>query len=127
MGAAGRWLQALRIIHPFPTVMNVAATGGLALIATRGGASLASVAHLMLAMLAVQACIGTVNDLTDRELDAASKPSKPLVQGALSVNAARRLSAATFVTAVFLSAGFGVGSWLLSMAGLGCGLAYDLI
>jgi len=123
---APRWGQAVRIIHPFPTLMNVVATGGLAVIATRGGASVASVVHLMLAMLAIQACIGTVNDLTDRELDAASKPSKPLVQGALSVKAARLASAATFAMALILSAGFGMGAWLLAMTGLGCGLVYDL-
>jgi len=106
--------------------MNVLATGGLALVATHGGASVATVVHLMLAMLAVQACIGIVNDLTDRELDAASKPSKPLVRGALSVEAARLASGAAFVMAVILGTGFGIGAWLLAMTGLGCGLAYDL-
>src|ERR1700730_2993380 len=91
-----RLLRALRITHPFPTFVNVLTTGGLALIATRGGASTLAVAHLMLAMLAIQACIGIVNDIVDQDLDAASKAAKPLVEGSATVGTARAAAVASF-------------------------------
>jgi hypothetical protein len=34
--AAPRLLRALRIVHPFPTLLNVAATAALAFVAARG-------------------------------------------------------------------------------------------
>jgi 4-hydroxybenzoate polyprenyltransferase len=116
----------LRIVHPFPTIMNALTVGGLGLIALGRRQPNAAILLLMLAMLAIQATIGTVNDLNDRDLDAASKPYKPLVAGDLSAGAARALALLFLLLAVVLSAGFGLAAWLLAMLGLVCGLAYDL-
>lgn len=106
--------------------MNVLTVGGLGLIATGRRQPTGSILHLMLAMLAIQASIGIVNDLADVDLDASSKPAKPLVNGALSIGAARALAALCLGAALALSAGFGPAAWLLAMLGLACGLAYDL-
>lgn len=123
---AFRRLPALRIVHPFPTLVNAATVAGLGLIATRGAPPGFAIARLTLAMFAIQACIGSVNDLVDRGLDARSKPGKPLVSGAISVRAARAVALVSFAAAALLSAGFGLAAWLLAMAGLACGLTYDL-
>jgi 4-hydroxybenzoate polyprenyltransferase len=124
--APDRWLRAIRVAHPFPTCINVATTGALGLVATRGHVRLITLVHLMAAMLAIQASIGIVNDLADRELDAAGGRRKPLVDASLSVGAARLAAAGALIAAGLLSMGFGVLAWLLAMGGLACGLVYDL-
>ncbi|HVA19926.1 MAG TPA: UbiA family prenyltransferase [Solirubrobacteraceae bacterium] len=121
-----RALSALRLIHPFPTLMNALATGGLAELATRGRASVWTVAWLMLTMLAIQSTIGIVNDLRDRTLDVRSKPAKPLVRGTVSVHTARFAAVVTLLAAILLATRFGLISWLLAVGGLACGLLYDL-
>jgi 4-hydroxybenzoate polyprenyltransferase len=117
---------AVRVIHPFPTLMNVVTTGALALIALRGRQAPLAVLQLMLAMFAIQASIGIVNDLLDRDRDRASGRAKPLVDGEFSVLSARVAATICLIVAVVLSAGFGIAAWLLAMAGLACGLTYDL-
>jgi 4-hydroxybenzoate polyprenyltransferase len=118
--------RAVRIVHPFPTLMNAAATGALAELATRGSASPWVVLRLVLAMFAIQSTIGVVNDLRDRGLDARSKPSKPLVSGAVTPGAALLIALVSLLAALALAAGFGIAAWLLALAGLACGLLYDL-
>ena len=48
---------------------------------TSGILPLAPLAALLVAVCLVNAGIGALNDYCDRDLDAQSKPSKPLVQG----------------------------------------------
>ncbi|MGH2588378.1 MAG: UbiA family prenyltransferase, partial [Dehalococcoidia bacterium] len=81
---------------------------------------------LMATMLAIQATIGVLNDWADRALDAREKPWKPVPAGLVSPRAALA-TAVTFATlAVFLAALAGPVPWMLAMAGLACGIAYDL-
>lgn len=124
--AAIRGVQGLRIVHPFPTVMNALATAALSELATHGRAPALTVLRLSLTMLTIQSAIGVVNDLRDYELDQLSKVSKPLISGAITTSAARALAGAALVVAALLAAGFGAVVWLLAMLGLSCGLAYDL-
>jgi 4-hydroxybenzoate polyprenyltransferase len=77
-------------------------------------------------MFAAQSAIGIVNDCVDRELDAVTKPWKPIPAGAVSPAAARRLGALAAASALLLGATFGPAAWALSTAGMGVGLAYDL-
>jgi 4-hydroxybenzoate polyprenyltransferase len=120
-----RALAAGRIVHPFPTALNVAATAALALIASGNDLEIALLARMVAAMLVIQCTIGVANDIFDRDLDAASKPYKPLVSGAVSLRAAQRLALALFVGALAISATFGAIGFALSMLGLACGLSYD--
>ena len=53
-----RMLLSARIIHPFPLALNVAATAGLALIASDGLPSTSMLLRLTGAMFCVQAAIG---------------------------------------------------------------------
>jgi 4-hydroxybenzoate polyprenyltransferase len=76
-------------------------------------------------MFCVQAAIGATNDYCDRDLDALTKPSKPIVRGAIEPGAALVLAAAFAVVAGLLSATFGPLSVAAGAVGLAAGLAYD--
>jgi 4-hydroxybenzoate polyprenyltransferase len=65
----------LRLVHPFPSALNAILVLGIAVLA---GGELPVAFQLALAMLGIQFCIGAVNDLYDEELDAKSKPFKPI-------------------------------------------------
>ncbi len=86
--AAPRLLRALRIVHPFPTLLNVAATAALAFVAARGAPDAGVLATMLLVMLCAQSAIGVTNDYFDRELDARTKPWKPIVAGLVAPGAA---------------------------------------
>lgn len=117
--------RVLRIIHPFPTLLNVAATAGLAAVAADGVPDASLLARMMLMMFFVQSAIGVTNDLVDRGLDAAAKPWKPLVSGAISRSGAVALALACIAASVALAATLGAAAFVLALAGLACGLAYD--
>ena len=121
-----RMLRAGRIVHPFPTLLNVAATAALAFIAARGVPESRQLATMLLTMLFAQSAIGVTNDLFDRDLDARTKPWKPLVAGLLSPQTAAVLAAALAVAAVALAATLGILGCALAVLGLACGLAYDV-
>ncbi|MGI8554038.1 MAG: UbiA family prenyltransferase [Dehalococcoidia bacterium] len=123
---AFRFGLAIRIIHPLPTSVNAVASGGLALLARQGRLNTWSLVHLILAMLAIQAAIGIVNDLRDFELDALTKPAKPLIQGVIGVRTAQLAAAVSIALSVLLATGFGLAAWTLAMGGLASGLVYDL-
>ncbi len=122
----GRWLRAARIIHPFPTLLNVAATATLAFIAAGGVPPARQLLTMMLVMLFAQSSIGVTNDVFDRELDACAKPWKPIVAGLESMRAAVALAAGLAVASVTLAATLGPVGCGLAVLGLACGLAYDV-
>ncbi len=121
-----RVLLAARVIHPFPTALNVVATIVLAAIANDGLPAPMVLFRLAAAMFCVQAAIGAMNDYCDRDLDALTKPSKPIVRGAITPGAARFLAALFACGAGLLSATFGPLSVAAGSVGLAAGLAYDL-
>lgn len=121
-----RFLRAARIIHPFPTLLNVAATAALAFVASWGTPPEGPLARLLLVMLLVQSTIGVANDYFDRQLDAATKPWKPVAAGIVSPGAAVALAAALGLSAAALAATLGPAGFALALAGLACGLAYDV-
>ncbi|MFN8556010.1 MAG: UbiA family prenyltransferase [Dehalococcoidia bacterium] len=53
-------------------------------------------------MIAAQSAIGAVNDIVDRDLDAAAKPWKPIPAGAVALVAARRVAAVAMAAALAL-------------------------
>lgn len=118
-------LGAVRIIHPFPTLLNVAATAALAFVAAGGTPAGDVLVRMLLVMLCAQSAIGVTNDLFDRELDAQTKPWKPLVSGAVSERGAVMLDAGLIGAAIVIAATLGAASFSLAMLGLACGLAYD--
>jgi len=77
-------------------------------------------------MLGGQLTIGALNEVVDVELDAVSKPHKPIPAGYVSVRAALVLACVSLLAMIWFSAGFGLSSLLLCALGTGAGLAYDL-
>jgi 4-hydroxybenzoate polyprenyltransferase len=126
--ARGRYplFQAARIVHPFPTLLNGAATAGLAVVASGGWPDGSLLPRMLLTMLCAQSLIGVTNDYFDRDLDAASKPWKPLVSGVVSQRGALVLIAVLAVVTVAVAATLGVAGFTLALAGTACGLAYDV-
>jgi len=124
-GAALRLLARVRIIHPFPTMLNVIATGALAGIALGGLPPTSDLAVLMAAMFCVQAAIGASNDYCDRDLDAQTKPFKPIARGLVEPNTALLLAAALTVAAGALTATMGTLSVAVGSIGLAAGLSYN--
>lgn len=122
----GGLMRAARVVHPFPTLLNVAATAALAFVASDGLPPAAPLAVMLAAMLLIQCAIGAANDAVDRELDARTKPWKPVPSGVVSARAASVLAAACGVGGLALSAVLGVDSMALAAVGLACGLSYDL-
>ena len=121
-----RYLRAARIIHPFPVALNVAATAALAGIAAGGVPPAFDLARLTVAMFCVQAAIGASNDYFDRELDAQTKPFKPIVRGLVRPRTALALAAVLMVAAGALTATMGALSVVAGAAGLMAGLAYNV-
>jgi 4-hydroxybenzoate polyprenyltransferase len=124
-GGRGR-AHALRIIHPFPTLLNVVATAGLAFVAADGSPDASVLVRMLLLMLFAQSAIGVTNDLFDRDLDAAAKPWKPLVAGAIDARQATMLVVLLVVGVVLIGVTLGPASLGLAVLGLACGLAYDV-
>jgi 4-hydroxybenzoate polyprenyltransferase len=126
MPCTSRLVRATRIIHPFPTLLNVAATAALAVVAAGGIPGSRQVATMLLVMLCAQSAIGITNDIFDRDLDAATKPWKPLVAGLLSTRSAAALAGVLAAVAVALAATLGRAGGALAALGLASGLAYDV-
>src|SRR5687767_10734866 len=79
-------------------------------------------------MLGLQFCIGAVNDLFDEQLDALSKPSKPIPAGEVSRRSAWLIAGMSGGAGVALSAAVRWPDLLpvgMVVAMLGAGLAYD--
>ena len=122
----GRAVRAARVIHPFPTALNVAATIVLAIIANDGPPPASALIRLAAAMFCAQAAIGAANDYCDRDLDALTKPYKPIIRGLIDPSAALVLAGILALAAGALAATFGPVSLAAGAAGLAAGLAYDV-
>jgi 4-hydroxybenzoate polyprenyltransferase len=117
-------MSALRLVHPFPSLLNSALVLGLALL---GGGGTRRAALLAAGMLGLQFCIGTVNDLFDERVDRAAKPWKPIPARIVS----RRTATATALIAgggglALAAAAAGLPSLAMAAAMLACGLLYDV-
>jgi 4-hydroxybenzoate polyprenyltransferase len=107
-------------------LLNVAATAGLALVAADGSPDKSVLTRVILVMLCAQSAIGVTNDVFDRELDARTKPWKPLVSGVVPLSAAIALALGLIAATAALALTLGALSFALAMLGMACGLAYDI-
>jgi len=126
---ATTWRRTLRayccLPHAVPVVTVLAATAGFALLAADRLLP-GELARLLLAMLGGQVLIGAVNELVDAELDAATKPWKPIPAGLVSRRGAWTMAAVGAGAMVAFGLGFGAPAFALLLLGTGLGLAYDL-
>ena len=113
----------IRIVHPFPSTLDAVATTALVLIA--GGPAAVAV-QLGVAMLALQAAIGTTNDLIDEPLDRGRKLGKPLPRGLLSRRTAKSLVAIALIVGLVLSALSGPPVLAVAVMVVSVGLIYDV-
>lgn len=120
-----RGLGAVRVVHPFPSLLVTGLT--VALVPLAGGSPGAG-RYLALggAMLCFQFAIGLVNDVADAPSDAVNKPWKPIPAGIVRRDAAVGAAVALIAAGVLVSMSLPFAAWLIGLAGLGCGLAYDL-
>jgi len=118
-----RGVGIVRLVHPFPCLLDAVLTAGIGLFA---GADGPTAALLGLAMFCLQASIGAVNDLADLEHDRQGKPAKPLATGLVGLPTAGLVAMAGFAAGLGLSIAIRPGLGLIGLAGLGLGYAYDL-
>jgi 4-hydroxybenzoate polyprenyltransferase len=120
---AGRLSGLIRLVHPFPSVLDGVVVGAVALLAgAAGGDALRSA----LAMTLLQFGIGATNDLVDAKRDAGQKPGKPIPRGLVRRDVARAVAVGAFGAGLGLAALSGPGLAALAVAVIAIGLAYDL-
>jgi 4-hydroxybenzoate polyprenyltransferase len=117
-----RRLRALRVLHPFPSLLNTALVLALAVVA-RGTLTVA--AMLAVAMLALQCSIGAANDFSDEALDARTKPWKPIPAGLVAAPTARNVAVAFAAASVLVATLVSPPIGALAAGMLACGLVYD--
>jgi 4-hydroxybenzoate polyprenyltransferase len=116
-------LALLKTVHPFPSLLDAAATGALAAIA---GAPPARIALLAGVMVLLQFSIGAANDVADRTADAlAGRADKPVADGRVSADVATRFAVGLGGAGLLGAAVAGPPAFLLAGAGYGLGIAYD--
>ena len=122
-GAPAQLAGFIRLAHPFPSLLDGAVVVAVAMLA---GADPASAVRLGLAMVALQASIGALNDLVDAQRDVGRVPAKPVPAGLVSPAAGRVFVVAGAIVGLALSAPSGFATLLLACLGLAIGYAYDL-
>ena len=110
-------------MHPFPILLDGIASGAVGLLAGGGpGTAL----RLGVAMLALQASIGALNDVVDAPTDAGRKPGKPIPAGLVAPALARVVTIGAAGVGIVLAAASGPGPALLAGVVLAIGYGYDL-
>jgi 4-hydroxybenzoate polyprenyltransferase len=123
--SAGRRIGGLiRLIHPFPSILDGLATAAIALLA---GGDPPTALRLGGSMVALQASIGALNDLVDAGTDAGRKPGKPIPAGFISRGEARLVATIGAGMGVILAGPSGPGLITLAAAVLVVGYGYDLL
>jgi 4-hydroxybenzoate polyprenyltransferase len=120
---AGRLSGLIRLVHPFPSILDGVVVGAVALLA---GAAGGDALRLGLAMTLLQFGIGATNDLVDAKRDAGQKPGKPIPRGLVRRDVARAVAVGAFGAGLGLAALSGPGLAALAVAVIAIGLAYDL-
>jgi 4-hydroxybenzoate polyprenyltransferase len=124
--ASGRFrslLIRLRLVHPFPSLLDGAVVGVVALV---GGGGPRAALTLGASMTLLQFAIGTVNDLVDAPRDAGVRADKAIPAGLVGAGTARIVAAVSAAGGLVLAAASGPWLVLLALVVLGIGAAYDL-
>ena len=116
-------LGAIRVFHPFPSVLDGAVVAVVALVA---GGPPGVALRLGGSMLLLQFAIGGLNDLVDAPLDAGRKPGKPIPAGLVSVRTVRLVVASCVAAGVTLALVSGPLLAGLAAVVLAIGATYDL-
>jgi 4-hydroxybenzoate polyprenyltransferase len=120
---AARIAGLVRLTHPFPCVLDGLVVGVVALLA---GADPGTALRLGVAMTALQASIGGLNDIVDAPRDR-GKPAKPIPAGLVTNRSAWIVVIAAAGLGVGLSVPSGVGTLGLAVIVLAIGYGYDVL
>lgn len=118
-----RMVAAVRLVHPFPSLLDGAVVALIALVA---GGGLPTALVLGASMTCLQFAIGAVNDIVDAPFDEGIRLGKPIPDGVVSPGRARLVAAVAATIGLALALAGGPGLLLIALVGLGIGLAYDL-
>jgi 4-hydroxybenzoate polyprenyltransferase len=121
-----RYLQAVSLVHPFPSALNALLVFGLALVAGGEQAGQAAIG-LAVAMLALQFSIGAANDYFDVDLDEVAKPEKPIPSGVVTRPVALTVSLVCAGIGLFVAAAFSGPVLLLALSMLAAGIVYSAL
>ena len=113
---------AIRLTHPFPSLLDGLATAAFALLA---GGDAPTALRLGVAMTCLQASIGILNDVIDAPHDAGHKPGKPIPAGLVARSAARVGAVGAAVIGLLLAAPSGWATLALAGVILAIGYGYD--
>jgi 4-hydroxybenzoate polyprenyltransferase len=119
----------LLVTHPIPSLMYVTAVALFSVLAAYSSGHTiipATLARVLVGVGCAQVAIGTLNDYMDRELDAQSGRSKPLVMGRITPRMALGQVICATILLLLLFMPLGWVALLLGMLIEGLGLAYDL-
>lgn len=128
-GIRGRALGFLLVTHPLPSALYVVGVGifaWLAAAAAHRPLAPGPLALVLVGMACAQAAIGALNDYCDRERDARSQPTKPIVRGLIAPDQALGLAVACGLALLLLYTPLGLAALVLGLLVEGLGLAYDL-
>jgi 4-hydroxybenzoate polyprenyltransferase len=115
----------VRLVHPFPSLLDGLVVAAVAVVA---GASIAPDALVLgLSMTLLQFAIGALNDLHDAPTDGGRVPAKPIPSGLVSADQARVVVAGAAVGGLALAATHGTGLLVLAGLVLVIGFGYDLV
>ena len=113
--------------HAVPIVVVMAATAAFALVAGGGWPGGDALAALLGAMFGGQLAVGAMNELADAELDAVSKPQKPIPAGLVTQRGAMAMVIAGLLLMCLCSLRFSFAAFGLCALGTGTGIAYSLV
>lgn len=116
-------LTRLRLVHPFPSLLDGAVVGAVALV---GGGETATAVVLGASMTLLQFAIGALNDAVDAPRDAGRQERKPIPAGLVSVRTALAVAGLCAAGGLLLALVGGPLLVLLALAGLAIGAWYDL-
>lgn len=112
------------VIHPFPASINALAGTLFYLIAVDVWEEV-PVASVFLSIFLIHASIGSMNDFCDIDLDAKTKPRKPIVRGDIRLRVALVVSCVAAVAGALLSLSFSWSTLFVAIAVLTSGMAYN--
>lgn len=112
--------------HAVPIVVVMTATAAFALIAARGWPGTGPMVWLLLAMFGGQLAVGAINEIVDADLDAQTRPSKPIPAGLVSVRGAWSVAIFGLVVMTVGSLTFSLLVFLVCAFGTGVGIAYSV-
>src|SRR5947207_3734777 len=119
-------LGFLLLTHPGPVGLFITIVTLFALRATWPRPPWETIILLVAAHAAMQFSISMINDYCDRQLDAASKPDKPIVRGLVHPREALMVGLAMIVVMVLLLLPLNPLALLVSLAYLVLGQGYNL-